>query len=245
MIASASALVHPGGRLATTTSQPPLTLRRVHSDDAAVCALCLVGSAAGPLAGDDLSLTIDVADGARASLHATGASIAQGRSSAASHVHLAASVGTDASLHAEPGALIVCEGSRVAASVALDLAATASIEWHETVVLGRHGDAGPGAATLDWNVRRAGRPLLRQRIDLRDAGRREWLVAGHRVLSSVLLAGPSVEARTVVLSRTAAAQRIDDHALLITVLSEDGAAAADEVAQLLTSLRPRPQLAAS
>ena len=42
-------------------------------------AVRLVGTAAGPLAGDDLSLSLLLAPGARASLGATGASLAQGR----------------------------------------------------------------------------------------------------------------------------------------------------------------------
>jgi urease accessory protein len=238
VIASASALVHPDGVLGLTTSQPPLTLRQVHSDDPRVCALCLVGSAAGPLAGDQLALSVEVSDQAHASLRATGASIAQGRSSIESSVRLSASVGVDASLVADPGALIVCAGSRVDVAVSLELAATATVEWHETVVLGRDGDAGPGAARLDWDVRRAGRPLLHQRVDLTDPPLGGWLVAGQRVLSSVLIVGPAVEARTVVRSRTAIAQRIDDHALLITVLAPDGASATQQVNELRTAFTP-------
>jgi urease accessory protein len=79
VIARSRAVVHPGGRLAGLSCQPPLTLRQVLAEEPGTCALCLVGSAAGPLPGDDLALVLEVAPGARATLQAAGASIAQGR----------------------------------------------------------------------------------------------------------------------------------------------------------------------
>jgi urease accessory protein len=244
MIASASAHVRPGGVLGAVTSQPPLTLRQVHADEADICALCLVGSAAGPLAGDDYRLHLEVEDQARASLRAAGASIAQGRGGRSSSIRLSARVGAGASLDADPGALIVCEGSRVDVSVELRLAADARLQWRETVVLGRTGDAAPGAATISWDVRRADRALLRQRVDLSDPLWGDWLLAGHRVLSSVLLVGPEVHARTVVLTSSAVAQRIDEHAVLITVLAADGAQATAQLDELVQAFPRTPAYSA-
>jgi urease accessory protein len=237
VIASAAATIRPGGVLGPVRCQPPLTLRRVHHDDPSVCSVGLVGSAAGPLAGDELSLHLDIEDGAAAELRATGASIAQGRASTGSSLRMTARVGSDASLVADPGPLIVCEGSRVDVSVGLELHSSSEVQWSETVVLGRSADRSPGAAVLEWDVRRDGRPLLRQRVDLTEETTRSWLVSGHRVLASVLLAGPSVRARTVVRSRTSVAQRIDEQALLITVLAMDGASAVADVDRLLADVR--------
>jgi urease accessory protein len=234
VIARAWAHVRAGGVLASVSSEPPMTLRQVHDDDGQMCALCLVGSAAGPLAGDDYALELDVADDAQASLTATGASIAQGRDWLPSSLRMRATIGSNAVLVAEPGALIVCEGSRVDSFVSLELTRTSRVEWHETVVLGRTGDTRSGAATVSWDVRRDGRPLLRQRVDLTDPELSRWMLSGHRVLSSVLLAGPDVQARTVVASRTAVAQLIDEHAVLVNVLADDGADATSQVADLLT-----------
>jgi urease accessory protein len=239
VIASATAVLGTGGTLGPISSQPPLTLRRVHHDDPNVCSVCLVGSAAGPLAGDQLALHLDVQDGACGRLTSTGASIAQGRQSSGSAVRMSARVGAQASLVAEPGALIVCEGSRVDVAVALELDASAHVEWHETVVLGRTGDAMGGAAVLEWDVRRDDRPVLRQRVDLTDPVTSGWLVSGHRVLASVLLTGPDVSARTVVHSPAALAQRIDEHTVLITVLADDGARASAQISALLEEIRPR------
>jgi hypothetical protein len=78
-----------------------------------------------------------------------------------------------------------------------------------------------------WDVTRAGRPVLRQFVEL-DPG----LTSGHRVLACALIAGPAVAARTVVAGPAAAAQRVDEHTLLLTVLADDAASAARELAGL-------------
>jgi hypothetical protein len=76
-------------------------------------------------------------------------------------------------------------------------------------------------------VTRAGRPLLRQVIDLTDPAGLRWpgMIAGRRVLASALLAGPGLTARTIVASPTAAAQQLADEAVLVTVLADDAATA--------------------
>ena len=82
VIARTTAVVEPGGVLGELACAPPLTLRQVHgADGQGRCELRLVGTAAGPLAGDDLSICLELRPGARATLRATGASVAQGRSS--------------------------------------------------------------------------------------------------------------------------------------------------------------------
>jgi urease accessory protein len=210
--AHASALVEPGGVLRHVESAPPLTLRRVHGP-AGTAALCLVGTAAGPLDGDELCLSLDVRGDT--TLAAAGATIAQG---GASTVHT--SVAVMAKLHADPGALIVCAGARVDVSLDISMSADAHLEWHEMLVLGRSNEP-PGAATLTWNVIRDGRPLLRQRVDLTDPELCAWtgMLHGARVLSTTLRVGPDVEARTVVHSPTDVTQRLDAHAELRTTLA--------------------------
>jgi urease accessory protein len=245
MIARSRAVIGPGGRLAELACQPPLTLRQVAAADRGVCALCLVNSAAGPLAGDDLALTLEVADGASASLQAAGAQIAQGRGGRrASRLRFQAAVGAGAVLRADPGALIIRPGGRADARVDLRLAADATVDWRELIVLLRGDEAEDGAApavTLRWDVTRAGRPLLRQLVDLTDPHGQRWpgLLAGRRVLASALLAGPGLAARTIVAAPTAVAQALDEAAVLVTVLADDAAAAQrqrDELCRCLLSI---------
>ena len=229
MIARTTAVVEPGGVLGSVVCAPPLTLRQVHGEVRERCELRLVGTAAGPLAGDDLSLSLELRPGAGAALRATAASLAQGRDGRGrSSLSVRAELAAGASLVADPGALVVCHGSRVDVRVELTLGADAAVEWRELIVLGRTGEP-PGLATLRWDVTRLGRPVLRQLIDLSDPAPPRLLTAGHRVLACALICGPGLAARTVVASPTAVAQRVDEHTALVTVLADDAGTAMSQL----------------
>jgi urease accessory protein len=219
LIAEALAVIHAPGVLREVRSAPPLTIRQVVSERDGTCALCLVGSAAGPLPGDDLTLRLELDAGASATLVAAGATIAQGTGPGA-RLRIEVELAENACLDADPGALIVCADARVDVELMITLAATASLRWHETVVLGRSGEPG-GASALDWDVRRAGRPLLRQRIDLTDPELVRWpgLLGQSRTLISELLVGPSVDATTVVHGRAHVTQKLAPNATLTTRLA--------------------------
>jgi urease accessory protein len=221
VIAHARAVVRPGV-LAEVASRPPLTLRQVRAR-AGTVGLCLVGTAAGPLAGDDLRLSVDVAAGARAQLVAAGATIAQGGTS---RIRIDVRVGAGAQLEADPGALIVSAHACVHLELSLALEPSAALTWREVLVLGRTGEP-PGRAILRWDVSRGGIPVLRQRVDLADPVLADWpgMTAGCRVLLSELRIGPDVDARTVVHNGTAVTQRLADAATLTTVLAHSAAAA--------------------
>jgi hypothetical protein len=153
-------------------------------------------------------------------------------------------VGAGGVLRADPGPLIVRPGGRVAASVSIALADGAAVDWRELVVLqrddaaGRQGPMAYPAASLRWDVTRAGRALLRQVTDLTDPEWQRWpgLVAGRRVLASALLAGPGVAARTVVAGPAAVAQRLAGDAVLVTVLADDAASATSQRDELCAAV---------
>lgn len=239
MIARTTAVIEPGGVLGELSCAPPLTLRQVHGDAADRCHLCLVGTAAGPLAGDDLSLSLRLRPGARATLRAAGASLAQGTTADGARRPAALNIRADlaerAHLVADPGPLIVCHGGRVDVRLELTLGQDAAVEWRELIVLGRTGEP-PGQATIRWDVTRAGRPLLRQFLDL--TGPSPTLVtAGHRVIACALISDPGCAPRTAVANPTAVVQRVNDHTALLTVLDDDAAQAARRLDQLRTSVR--------
>jgi urease accessory protein len=238
VIARTAAVVEPGGVLGELSCAPPLALRQVYGDIPGRLELRLVGTAAGPLAGDDLSLSLRLRPGARATLRAAAASLAQGNNQGASTLSVRADLGDGADLFADPGALIVCHGSRVDVRLRVTLGRDATLEWRETIVLGRTGEPA-GAATLRWDVTRLGRPVLRQFVDLADPAWTAWpgLTAGRRVLACALIADPAATPRTVVASPTAVAQRLADQALLVTVLGNDAAAANQELEELASSAR--------
>jgi urease accessory protein len=221
VIGEAVAYVAAPGVLRKVRSAPPLTLRQVISEQDGTCGLCLVGSAAGPLPGDELTLRLVVAAGAQASLVAAGATIAQGRGVVPARLHIDVEVGAGAILTADPGALIVCAGARVEVRVSIRLADDATLRWHELLVLGRSGEPS-GEATLDWDVRRGGRPLLRQRVDLTDSTHTGWagLIGRYRRVETELQVGPAVDARTLVHGPSHVTQRLADGATLTTELSD-------------------------
>jgi urease accessory protein len=209
------AVIEAGGILRNVSSGPPLTIRRVRHDDASVCRLCLVGTAAGPLSGDDVSLELILTDGARAELVAAGASLVQGRpGGTVATLSTEVSLGARAELIAAPAPVIVSAGSAVIIDVRLRMAATATVEWRELLVLGRSAEV-PGSVELDWQVERAGNPVLRQ-----------------RVLAASFVAGPGVAGRTVVLDPMAVSQQVDEHAVLMTVLASSAADAEFRLDQL-------------
>jgi urease accessory protein len=236
VIARARAVVEGGGVLGEVACGPPLTVRQVRGEDRERCELRLVGTAAGPLAGDELSLWLGLRPGARATLRATGASVAQGRGHGdAAVLSMRAELAEGSDLLAEPGALVVCEGSRVDVRLALALGAGARVEWHELIVLGRTGEP-PGRATLRWDVTRLGRPVLRQFVDLSGAAAGA-LTAGRRVLACALICDPASAPRTVVAGPAAVAQRVDGQTLLVTVLDDDAASATCQLGELCARAR--------
>lgn len=246
MISRSVAVVEPGGRLRRVSSQPPLTLRQLTSEDRQVCVLCQVGSAAGPLSGDEVTLELTVCDGAAAELTASGSAIAQGLPGRApSRLSSLVTVGAGASLCAEPPALIACEGSSVQVRVSIELAADATIRWRELIVLGRSGERG-GAVGLRWSVRRSGAALFQQSVELTSPELTRWagMLGPARVMASMFVSGPAVAARTLVDSPTAVCQRIDDQTVLLTVLDLDAAAAERRLAELSAAVEGLPVVTA-
>lgn len=228
MIARTTAVVEPGGVLGAVRCSPPLTLRQVRGEDR--CELRLVGTAAGPLAGDDLALSLELRPGARATLRAAGASVAQGGGGGRT-LAIRAELGEGADLVAEPGTLIACTGSRVEVRVEIALGTGAAVDWRELIVLGRTGEPA-GQATLRWDVTRGGEPVLRQFADLSPG-----LYRGKRVLACALVSDPAASVRTAVESAVAVAQRLNDHTVLVSVLEDDAARAVRRLGVLCTQAR--------
>jgi urease accessory protein len=231
VIARTTAVIEPGGVLGAVSCAPPLTLRQVRGEQR--CELRLVGTAAGPLAGDDLALSLVLRAGARATLRAAGASVAQGGGGGRT-LAIRAELGEGADLSAEPGTLVACAGSQVDVRVEVLLGAGARVDWRELIVLGRTGEP-PGRVTLRWDVTRCGQPVLRQFADF-DPGLR-GLTAGKRVLACALISDPAVPVRTVAESPTAVAQRVNEHTALVSVLADDAARAVRRLGELCAAIR--------
>ncbi|WP_084700148.1 urease accessory protein UreD [Cryptosporangium arvum] len=188
MRASARAVVEQVGDRTVfreLASQPPIVLRRTDRG------LTMVTGAAGPLGGDRTDLTVVVGDGASLTVGSAGASLALpgahgGTSSASVSLH----VGSGASLHWEPQPLVVARGADHVVSLDVTLAESARLTLVETLVLGRHQET-PGRLRTRWRVRRGGRPLLAQDLDVGTGAPGGWngpAVLGDAVVQATALA---------------------------------------------------------
>ena len=131
----------------------PLVIRTVAGADGSLTAY-LVGGAAGPLGGDDVSLTVEVGAGARLRVRSAAASMAlpgpHGHRSNAS-VEVTVAIGGELDWWPEP--IVSADGSDHAMRTTIRLAGGASLRWVDEVVLGRHGERG-------------GRLTSRQRVEV-------------------------------------------------------------------------------
>lgn len=147
-------------RCTTLRSSPPISLRDTPDG------LHIVGSAAGPLGGDDVHLDITVADGASLTIRSVAAQVVlPGPRDGPSISSVSATVGEAATLRWLPGPLVLAQGCDHRTTVTLSLGATATLVWRDEIVLGRCGEPG-GSVLQRLRVDRADRPLLRNDLAL-------------------------------------------------------------------------------
>lgn len=161
----------------TLRSASPLTLIPVRGEPV----VHLVNSAASPLGGDDLTLTVHV--GPRACLTLTGiaATVAlpglHGEKSR-STVHIELDEGATMAYLPEP--TVITRRARHESILTVTLAAGARLRARETLVLGRANEL-PGELTTRLDVTREGRPVLRQQLTVTAD-----VLMGKRVLATEL-----------------------------------------------------------
>jgi urease accessory protein len=146
----------------------------------------LLGGAAGPLGGDDLRVEIVVGEQAQLRVVSIAASIAlPARSGAASRMTVTAQVGSGGELHWLPEQLIAAHGCHHVTMSNVELADGARLLWREELICGRHGEQ-PGDVTVSTSVTYAGKPLLRQALQVGPAAV-HW--AGPGVLGGLKATG--------------------------------------------------------
>jgi urease accessory protein len=174
-------------RLPVLSSQVPLVLRRTPE------AVYLVGGAAGPLGGDDLTLDIEVRAGASLRVRTAAATIAlPSRDGAESVLRVTATVGAGARLEYLPEPVVITDSARHRVEVDITLAEGATLLLRDEVVLGRHGERG-GTCLTRLRVNYAGQPLLRHEIAVSGTSEVSLgpaILVGRRTFGSLLLAGP-------------------------------------------------------
>ncbi|HEX6360085.1 urease accessory protein UreD [Actinophytocola sp.] len=168
----------------TLRSASPLTLIPVRGRPV----VHLVNSAASPLGGDELTLTVQIGPGACLTLAGIAASVAlpgpHGEKSRTT-VHLELGDGATVSYLPEP--TVITRRARHESVLAVALAEGAHLHTRETLVLGRANEL-PGELTSTMVVTRCGRPVLRQSLQVT----RETLL-GKRVLATELSTSDTLE----------------------------------------------------
>ncbi|MFY1584790.1 urease accessory protein UreD [Micromonospora sp. WMMD734] len=173
--------------------ESPLLLRQAAAEQG-VPTVYVVGGAAGPLAGDDLRLSVEVGPGATVRVRTVAASVAlPGRAGAVSRMRVEAVVHDGGTLHWLPEQLVAAAGCDHVAESRVTLAEGARLLWREELVCGRYGEPA-GDVVVATSVDHAGRPLLRQSLAVGPAAP-GWagpaVLGGATATGSLLVVGPA------------------------------------------------------
>ncbi len=215
-------------RCTTLRSAPPLTLRATGDD-----LVHLVGSAAGPVGGDALRLSVTVGADCRLVVRSVAASLVMpGPTGAPSSLDVDVDVAARAVLHWLPEPTIVVRGCDHRATTHLRLATGSEVVWREIVVLGRHDEA-PGSLLQRLRVDLDGAPLVRNDLPVGPLWPGSLGPAGAgdaRAVATALVVGPA-----------AAALRVDPPSgVRAAVLPLEARAASAHPAALVSVLAPHP-----
>jgi urease accessory protein len=184
--------------------------------------LHLVNTAAGPLGGDQLRISLELRPGTRARLRSVAASVAQRGDGTGSTHHLEVTVAEGAHLDGDLEPLVAAAGCDHTGSVTIHLAAGASVRWRDELVLGRTGER-PGRCTSTLRIERDGVPVLHHTVSTAQAG---WdgpaVTAGAKVVGQLAVVGRPVGATTLHGPRAGWLQ-LDDEVGLAVVLADDHA----------------------
>lgn len=170
-------------------SMAPLMLVPQRAGRTGPAVVHLVNSAAAPLGGDELELTVRVGEGARLRLSSVAATLAMpGPRGGESAMTVTIEVADGASLEYPSQPTVVTERARHEARIDAELAGLARFRYGETVVLGREGERS-GRMGSTMVVRRDGKPLLCQRSEIGDPATdaSAAFLAGRRVLATEVL----------------------------------------------------------
>lgn len=220
-------------------SEPPLTWRRSGRR------VLLVSSAAAPVGGDDLTLDIEVEEGATADLGTVAAtmiwpSAAPARSSSTNTITVA---GRGRILW-RPGPMVSVHGSDHVATTLLRLAPSATGVVVEELALGRHGEPS-GELELRLRVERGGSPLVHhvERFGRSQPGAGSVVSTGaaRHVCQAVLVGVAVGRPRSIVDGQVAAAWLpVADDTVVVLAVGPDRPAVVAVLAELAPELELAP-----
>lgn len=198
------------------------------SSDARGATVSLVPEGALLLAGDAVSLHIDVGAGAVLHLVEPAGTVAYDMRGGQATWDVNVSLGLGARLvwHGEP--FVASAGSETRWTTRISVDDGARFALRETIVLGRYGEE-PGRLRHEVYVDYAdGRPILADGVDLAP-GRTGIVLGGHRVMGSVLLVGTDLERASAAENAPGPGVRFDleSGGVLVRALADEAHLAAD------------------
>jgi urease accessory protein len=162
---------HRAGRtvLARRRRLGPLAVQRSFHPEGDLCHVYLLHPPGGVVGGDRLDVSVELASDSAAVITAPGAAKFYRSAGPSAALRQQLQVGDGASLEWLPHENIVFDGARLRAHTRVELAAGARFIGWEMHCLGRPASRAPfvaGEATVRFDVLRAGRPLLLERLRL-------------------------------------------------------------------------------
>jgi urease accessory protein len=222
-------------RITSLRSHAPLVLRPTLPKGAeplvrgaaGVARVSLAAGAAGPLGGDEYSLDVHVARGSTLVLNDVSATLVlPGARGGRSRMRITIRVDDDATLIWMPEPIIAARGCDHVHEVDVELATRARFLMREEVLLGRLREP-PGRISQRTSVRRDGRPLYVQRLDLGGdppAPQDAAVTGGRRCLGTVLAVDPDWShdrPPDTLLGDEAAVSALSGPAMVITAVADD------------------------
>jgi urease accessory protein len=215
--AHATVVAERDGRCSTLRSDPPVTLRPTPEG------LHIVGSAAGPVGGDDIAFDVALKAGAALEVRSVAAQLVYpGARGEPSHASTRVTLAAGAALRWLPEPLVVVRGADHRVVTEIAITGDASLVWREIAVLGRHDEAA-GSVRQRLRVTRDGAPLLTTDVQLGPA----WPHAagpagtnGARVVATILLVGHAPPSLAVSPALRVGVCQLAADAYLITALAD-------------------------
>lgn len=207
--------------LVDVRSEPPLTVR------ATAGRVLIVGSAAAPVGGDELTLDLVVGEGSRLSIGTVAATLAwPGPRDEWSSQRVTAAVAAGGHLCWTPEPLVAVAGCRHRSTTTVRLAGDATAWVLDEIALGRNGEP-PGTLHVEWRVERDTAVLVHHAEQL-GPGVPGWgglAAAGdHRHVAALLVVGPRATGNTpAVVGTDVAAARlaVAEDAVIVLAMGVD------------------------
>ncbi|MEO6585127.1 MAG: urease accessory protein UreD [Knoellia sp.] len=234
--------------VATLHSEAPLVLRMARAKEPEpwvrgvqdVARVALMAGAAGPVGGDELSLTVEVGPGSSLVLSEISPTLLlPGPHGEQSRTTVRIRVGAGGTLIWVPEPMVAADGCDHVHVVAVQLGQGATFLMREELLLGRHGESG-GRVTQRVSIHLQGVPLYRQ--DLRvgyPEARTPPVLGTHRAIGSTLIVDPAwaeSPPRAHRLDGEAGVLPLAGPAALITALADDNLQLRDHLTAGLSAL---------